>query len=333
MRRFFKGVLLILGGLFGLLLAAIMILPLVWPLPAQAAGDDPRSFALPDSRFMDLDGLTVHVRSQGEGAPALVMLHGFLSNTRSWDRITPALATDHRVVAYDRPSFGLTDRPLPGDWPTGRNPYTPDAQVRQLLALLDAEGIDRAVLVGNSAGGTVAVNFALQHPDRVAGLVLISPAIYAGGGAPDWIKPLLFSPQLERIGPVLVNGFIESLASSDIGFTGAWYDPSRVTDADRAAYYAPARIGNAGRALWEFTKASADLRLGEKVAALAVPTLVITGQFDAVVPTEQSIRLAGELPGAALAVLPDCGHVPQEECPGLVLEAMQPFLASLERRP
>jgi pimeloyl-ACP methyl ester carboxylesterase len=81
------------------------------------------------------------------------------------------------------------------------------------------------------------------------------------------------------------------------------------------------------RALWEFTLASRDLKLSRRLEELRLPVLVITGDDDRIVPTAESLRLAEEIPGAQLAVIPDCGHVPQEECPQRFLQAVQGFLA------
>jgi pimeloyl-ACP methyl ester carboxylesterase len=85
-------------------------------------------------------------------------------------------------------------------------------------------------------------------------------------------------------------------------------------------------VENWDRALWEFTLAGRDLKLVERIKDVKVPTLVITGDDDRIVPTADSIRLASELPNAELLVIPNCGHLPQEECPGPFLEAVIPFI-------
>jgi len=282
----------------------------------------PEQLADADSRFIDVSGVKLHYRTLGSGEPALILLHGFAASTFSWREVMAPLAALGTVVAYDRPSSGLTERPLPGDW-TGESPYSPDAQVAQLIGLMDALGLRQAVLVGNSAGGTVAVHTALRHPDRVRALVLVDAAIYAGGGAPSWAVPLLRTPQFERIGPLI---------SRSLGSQGerlldlAWHDPFRVTPETKAGYRKALRAENWDRGLWELTKAGRDLKLGARVKDVRVPTLVITGDDDRIVPTEQSLRLARELPGAELVVIPNCGHVPQEECPEAFLKATTDFV-------
>lgn len=308
------------------LLALVIIGPLVVPVPALEGVVPVEQLADPDSRFIDIDGVTVHYKEMGQGETTLLLLHGFAASTYSWREVMAPLAEEYRVVAFDRPAFGLTERPMPGEFPNDVNPYTADAQADLTVGLMDALGIGQAVLVGNSAGGTIATYTALRYPERVQRLALVDAAIYAGGGSPGWVRPLLTTPQARRIGPVLVRNI------RDWGYEfgrSAWHNPSRFTDEIWAEYSKPLRAENWDRALWELTQASRPLGLEQRLSELGVPVLVITGDDDRIVPTEQSIRLAGEIPGAELAVIPNCGHVPQEECPAEFLAAVESFLARL----
>jgi pimeloyl-ACP methyl ester carboxylesterase len=320
---------ILLGVLIGLVLL-VLVGPFLVPIKPLEGLTPPEDLADPDSKFMEVDGLKLHYKSAGEGRPAIILLHGFSASTFSWREVMEPLSRLRAVVAYDRPSSGLTERPLPGhprmpggpQW-TGINPYSGKAQAMQLVEFMDKLGIERAILVGNSAGGTVAMNTALTYPNRVQALVLVDAAIYTGGGAPAWLKPLLQTPQLERIGP-LSGRFLASSGERLIGL--AWHDPSKVTPEIRAGYLKTLQVQDWDRGLWEFTKASSDLRLGERVGEVRQPTLVITGDDDRIVPTAESIRLAGELPNAELVVIPQCGHTPQEECPAPFLEAVTEFI-------
>jgi pimeloyl-ACP methyl ester carboxylesterase len=322
MKKLGKAVLIVLVGL----LALILIGPLVAPVPALEGVVPVEQLADADSQFVDVDGVTVHYKEAGQGDTALLLLHGFASSTYSWREVMAPLAENARVVAFDRPAFGLTERPMPGEFPNGVNPYTADAQADLTIGLMDELGIEQAVLVGNSAGGTIATYTALRYPERVKALVLVDAAIYGGGGSPSWARPLLTTPQARRIGPVLVRNI------RDWGYQfgqSAWHDPAKFTDEIWTEYSKPLQAENWDRALWELTQASRPLGLDQRLGELAVPVLVITGDDDRIVPTEQSIRLAGEIPGAELAVLPSCGHVPQEECPAAFLAAAESFLAQL----
>lgn len=315
--------------------ALLLIGPFLVPVPPLAAVSAPEDLAGPDSRFVDVplagDTLTVHYEEAGSGRPALVLLHGFGASTFSWREVLPALGEKWRTVAFDRPAFGLTERPLPetwqGDWTT-QNPYAPGTQVDLTTGIMDRLGIDEAVLVGNSAGGAVAMLTALAHPERVKALVLIDPAVYSGGaGQAPIVRWLLNTPQLRHLGPLLarqIQGWGLDFARS------AWHDPTGITDEIWAGYQKPLQAADWDRALWELTAAGAPNGLPERLDGLALPVLVITGDDDRIVPTAQSIKLAQELPNAELVVVPACGHVPQEECPQAVLDAMQTFLEGLD---
>lgn len=318
----------------GVLILLIVAGPLLWPAPQLEGLVPPRQLADADSRFIEVDGLQFHARQAGDGAPAMILLHGFGASTFSWREVMQPLAALGTVVAYDRPSSGLTERPMPGHprmeggaaW-TGVNPYSPEGQAAQVVALMDELGIDRAILIGNSAGGTVATLAALEYPERVQALVLVDAAIYTGGGAPAWVRPFLRTPQLERIGPLISRSL---LSSGDRLIRLAWHDPSKVTPEVLAGYRLPLQAENWDRGLWELTKASRDLDLDQRLSGVTQPTLVITGDDDRIVPTAESVRLASELPNAGLVVLPQCGHTPQEECAGPWLEAVTAFVQGLE---
>jgi pimeloyl-ACP methyl ester carboxylesterase len=305
------------------LLLVVLVGPFLVPVPPLADTVPPEDLADPDSRFVDVDGLQVHYKMAGQGEPALMLLHGFAASTFTWREVMDPLAARGTVVAFDRPAFGLTGRPMPGEW-SGPNPYSTKAQADLTVALMDRLGLDRAVLVGNSAGGTVALLAALRHPERVAALVLVDPAIDTGGGhLPAWIRPLLRTPQMRRIGPLLAR------AIQNWGYEfgrSAWHDPSGFTADIWAGYTRPLQAENWDRALWELTVAGGSLDLAARLDDVRLPVLVITGDDDRIVPTAQSVRLAGELPGAELVVIPNCGHVPQEECPQAFLDAVQRFL-------
>ncbi len=317
--------------IIGVLLIALFIGPFLAPVPPLEDTVPPQELADPYSRFVEVNGVTLHYKTQGEGEPAMVLLHGFGASTYSWHAVMEPLAEARRVVAFDRPAFGLTERPLPNrdTWP-GYNPYEIDAQVALTIGLMDALNLDEAVLVGNSAGGSVAMATALAHPERVTALILVDPAIYTGGGSPAFIRPLLNTPQMRHLGPLIARRIRDW--GRDFG-RSAWHDPAKMPADYWENYERPLQAQNWDRALWELTRASGRPDFEARFAELTMPILVITGDDDRIVPTEDSIRLAGELPGAELAVIPECGHVPHEECPSTFLAAVASFWEAELNRP
>jgi pimeloyl-ACP methyl ester carboxylesterase len=313
-RRIFLVVLVVL-------LLALLVGPFVVPVPALEGTVPAQSLADPDSQFIEINGLDIHVKTTGQREPVLVLLHGFGASLYSWQAVMEPLAEFGRVIAFDRPAFGLSERPL--DW-EGQNPYSYEAQVELLFGLLDHFGVQQAILVGHSAGGTVAMQAALAYPERVQALILVDPAVYTGGGAPAWAKPLLATAQMRRLGPLVVRQIrTRGLDIIDM----AWHDVSKIEPETLELYQKPLMVDNWDRALWEFTLASRASNLGERLSEFAFPILVITGDDDRIVPTAESIRLADELPNAELVVVENCGHIPHEERPDAFMQAVRDFIS------
>lgn len=321
-----KKVLRIFAIVILVLLVIVLVGPFLVPIPPLENLTSVDKIKDADSQFIDVNGITVHYKKAGQGQPALILLHGFGASTFSWRGVIQPLAMNRLVVAFDRPAFGLTERLLPGEW-QGASPYGTPAQADMLIGLMDKLGIQKAILAGNSAGGTVSVYAALKYPERVSGLVLVDAAIYSGGPTNPLLSLLYQTPQVNHLAPLLVRSISQT---GDNTIRLAWHDPSKVTPEVYAGYRKPLQLPNWDVALWEFTKASQPLGLPERLKELKMPVLVVTGDDDRIVPTQSSLRLAQEIPGSQLEVFKACGHVPQEECPDQFLSAVQPFISSIK---
>jgi len=305
----------------GLLVGVLFFLPLVIPIPSLADTVPPEDLADPDSQFATLSNVRVHHKHSGTGEPGFVLLHGFGASTFSWREVLPTFAAWGSTVAFDRPGFGLTERPLA--W-KGPNPYAPEAQVAFTVGLMDRLGIERAILVGHSAGGGIALLTALTYPDRVAALVLVAPATGGSGPIPSWLRPLLATPQARRLGPLLVRRI--RTRGPDI-LSQSWHDPSLLTPEVIVGYEKALRAQDWDRALWEVTLAARPAEVASRLGWISVPTLVVTGDDDQIIPAERSREIAARIPGAELVVLASCGHLPHEERPAEFLDAVQLFLS------
>lgn len=311
-------------GLFIILLLLLIVLgPLIIPLPPLVGIQPMEALIYSDSQFMEISGVDVHYQEiQSNQGALIVLLHGFGSSTYSWQKVMQPFSSFGSVLAYDRPGFGLTERVIPFK-DVNTNPYTLEYQSQILLALIESKKAEKIILVGNSAGGTVAMQTALAYPDRIDALILISPAVYGSGGAPNWIKPLLNLPQMDRLGPILVRTIRErGLEILEL----AWSDPENISEEDLANYQKPLSVDRWDVGLWEFTKANGENEIDARISELTMPVLVITGADDKIIPADQSIQLASELPNASLVVIPNCGHVPQEECPTDFMNAVESFI-------
>lgn len=313
-----------IAGIFILIAIAVLLLgPFFIPVRPLSETVDESILADADSRFVRVNGVNVHYKQMGNGEPVMILLHGFGASLFSWHAVMAPLAGHGTVIAYDRPAFGLTQRPLPGEW-GAENPYGRDFQVKLLIGLMDALGIDRAILIGHSAGGTVSLETALAYPERISGLVLVDAAVYSSG-APGWIRPLFKLPQYDRVGPLLVRGLVKYFSLRLI--EKAWHDPSRVSAEILEGYRKPFRAHHWDRALWELTRVSETSRLGERLKAIDLPALVLSGDDDRIIPLEQSRRLSKAFADAEWKVFDACGHIPQEECPDQFLLAVTPFVS------
>ncbi len=312
-----------LGGL----LLLIIIVPLIIPIPALQDVHPAVELADADSKFVDVNGITIHYKKSGEGEPVMILLHGFGAYLFSWREVMQPLAELGTVIAYDRPAFGLTERPLDGNW-QGENPYSIDGQVEMLADLMDVMGIEKAILIGNSAGGTIATAFALRYPDRVVALVEVDAAFYTSNHTiPNWIRSLLYTPQAERIIPWILRS-IENWGVDLL--IKAWHDPDLISPEILEGYQVPLHVVNWDQGLFELIRASTVEVLTDELDQLTIPVLVVTGDDDRIVPTSQSIQLAEDIPNAKLVVFEDCGHVPQEECPQQFLDAVIEFIDSIK---
>jgi pimeloyl-ACP methyl ester carboxylesterase len=198
-----------------------------------------------------------------------------------------------------------------------------------LLDFMNEKGIEESVLVGNSAGGTVATLFALEHPERMKGLILVDSAWKdsSQGMLQAWQKVVLDTPQAARLGPLLMRS-IQNWGTELI--STAWHDPNKIPADVVEGYQKPLQAENWDKALFEILKAREPLNLESRLDKLEIPVLVISGDDDRIIPKEESIELAGLIPGSTLAILPACGHVPQEECPEKFLKVVEPFIQNFQ---
>jgi len=280
-------------------------------------------WAPPPSRFIALQGMMVHVRDQGprDDPLPIVLIHGTSASLHTWEGWVGALERSRRVITMDLPGFGLTGPDPEGDYRIRR-------YVRFITGLLDALGVERCVLGGNSLGGEIAGNVAVDAPRRVAALILVDSAGYAFESRS---VPLGF--RIARV-PLLRNLVAHLLPRSMVAASvrNVYGNPSLVTDALVERYYElTLRAGNR-QAL---TERFSQLRPGANAAripTIAVPTLILWGGRDRLIPLANGERFARDIKGSGLVSFDDLGHVPQEEDPARTVVPVERFLASIAPR-
>lgn len=295
-------------------LAAFLIVPLLVPFESSGTATNTQA-AGEGAEFAQVGTLKIHVvREQFSGQaepnnqiPVIILMHGFGASTFSWRDVMEPLAKAGDVIAYDRPAFGFSDRPVTWE---GENPYGFAGNMEILKSLISEYAKNRdVVLVGHSAGGLLAGEFARTNPELIQKLVLVAPAVFSTGGA-SWLSSLKAIPQIDALGPILVQ---EIASSGNALLEESYYDKSQLTTVVSEGYRAPLNILGWERAFWEFTNAPRDNNFLENVSSLSQPTLLITGEFDTVVATADTNKLSGLIPNNELIIIPNTAHLPQEE--------------------
>ena len=278
-------------------------------------------WAPPPSDFVEVDGQIVHYRDQGpSGDPLpLVLIHGTGASLHTWEGWAAGLTPTRRVISFDLPGFGLTGPNAEGDYSDAR--YV--SFVRNLLARL---GVGRAVVAGNSLGGEIAWQLALADPGRVAGLVLVDAAGF------DFVPesmPLGF--RIARI-PVLrepMRWLLPRRAIED-SVLDVYGDPSHVTAALVDRYYElTLREGNRVALMQRMDQLAPGPVA--RLAEIKVPTLILWGGKDRLIPPRWGEAFNQAIPGSRLVVFPKLGHVPQEEDPAATLAALRDWLPQIAR--
>ena len=285
------------------ILVAVLVLPLVMPLPRLKHTVRPEALADADSRFHQVVGIRVHLKIAGHGEPTLLLLHGFADSVLVWERMMHALAPIGRVIGFDWPPFGLAERPMPEEW--AENPYTLDHRVRLTVELMDALGIERAILIGHSLGAVLGAEVALGHQERIQGLVLVAPARSWIRRIPKVLRSVLTTRHLRWWGPLILRVLRRCAPALAVR---AYHNRAALTHDVWNAYWRPIKAHNWDRALWEFAASLEPLPARHRLAEVQVPTLVVTGERDRVVPPRHSRQVSEAIPGAELVVLPNCGH-------------------------
>lgn len=278
----------------------------------------------PQSRTQTLHGRTVSYLEAGDG-PVLLLVHGMGGSFHNWDEVIEPLARTHTVIAPDLPGHGTSE--------AGSGDYSVGSLAASLRDLLAALGHERATLVGHSLGGGVAMQFSYQFPEMVERLALVS----SGGLGPE-VSPVLRAAALpgadafitatagvgQRVAPALGRalGAIGLRPNPDVAEVlrgyGSLTDPGR-----RAAFLGTVR-------------AVIDTR-GQRVAATdrlylaeAVPTLIVWGARDPIIPARHGEDAHDHIPGSRLEIFEGVGHLPQVEAPLRFVLALEAFLAETE---
>lgn len=306
-----------IAALIVLALIAIPVLVLLLrPSQLVAKADARQLFTLPTSHFIQWRGAELHYTDEGEGIP-VIMVHGYGGSYRNWQKLNDSLKTQYRVIRLDLPGFGLSDLPGAGQEKIDFLKLYAD----YFTFMLDTLHVDSVYMIGNSMGGMMSWNATLQHPDKVKKLVLIGSAGYELEKIAQGVSKLMNVPGM---GLVYSKGM--PLSMSEGGARKVYADTSKINHKE---------VANNNK-LWNREgNLEAAYRLmqshqfpdSSRIRDIAVPTLIIWGRNDRIVPVEHAYKFQRDIKGAQLVVIDTCGHVPMIERPTETASAIRSFLA------
>jgi len=269
----------------------------------------------PEDRHVEAAGLEWRVREEGPaGAPVIVLAHGFQVSLESFEPWAEILSEDYRVVTFDLPGHGLTG-------PDPQRRYSNEQTVELTAALIDALGLDAFVIGGNSLGGLIAWRYAAEHPDKVRGLILISPGGYSINNVTD--EPV------EPPAPVVLYLRTAPRAGVTQALNAIYADDSKVTEAEVERMRDLMRGRGVGDALVERLEVFTLPDPEPDLARIEDPALILWGAQDVMVPAEHAARFESAIPDARAIVYDDLGHVPHEEAPARTAADARAFIESL----
>jgi pimeloyl-ACP methyl ester carboxylesterase len=305
---FLKVLFILLAGL--VLLLAVHFRP---DIPVEKLMDE---YAAETSRFVQIDGMNVHYRDEGSGEP-VVLVHGVLSSLHTWDGWAEELKRERRVIRLDLPSFGLTG-------PGTEAQQGIDYYVEFMSKFLDAIGIERVSMAGNSLGGGITWAFAARYPERVDKIVLLN----ASGFISDDDKLSLFklagSPVLKPLVRYCTPRYLVAVFVKQVYGDTKRLDPDTIT-----RYYRLLRREGNRDVLTSFGGTATFSSLSDVKAALAsieAPALIIWGDMDSWIPVEHAYLFHEAMPKSELIIYEGAGHIPMEEIPSETVADVINFL-------
>lgn len=294
-----------LAKILGVIAALLVAIFLFLRVPDTDKAEMRAKYATPPSQFFRLaNGQEVHLRDEGpKDAPAIVLLHGSNADLSTWRPWVEALKGDYRVIRYDQIGHGLTG-------PNEDADYRPERFTESVQLVADKLGLEQFVLAGNSMGGGIAMAYAMKHPERLSGLVLVdaggAPIKREGGG--NLAFTLARIPGVGRVlSEMMPRSIIERSLKQSVSVQ------SIVTPEMVDRYWEMARYpGNRDATRARFSMPYRSFTAAD-VAKVKVPTLVMWGEDDALIPYEAATWYMQHLPKATLANYRGIGHLPQEE--------------------
>lgn len=293
--------------ILAVLVALLLLAFAVFRTPDTDRAEMGAKYGGPPSQFVELpDGTDVHYRDEGpRDALPIILLHGSNADLSTWEPWAEALRIDHRVIRFDQAGHGLTGS-------AGDADYSRDGFVEDIAAFADAVGLERFVIGGNSMGGSHAVGFAIAHPERVAGLILVdaggAPVRRESRGSGNIGFSIAAMPGVREVAKhITPRSLVERSLRQSVSNEAA------VTDERVDRYWEMLRYpGNREATIERFARGWSAFNEAD-IAAIEAPTLIIWGEEDGLIPLSAGEWYARTIASSQLVAYPGIGHLPQEE--------------------
>lgn len=278
----------------------------------------------PAARFAETsDGMLVHYRDQGcQVCPVIILVHGSNASLQTFEPLVQILKERYRLVSYDQPGHGLTG-------PHPRDDYSAQGMFEAIEAVIDATGVERFAIAGNSMGGWLAWRYALERPDKISGLVLMNAS--GAPEAPNAEKPRLYlGARIMRhsIGRFLAR-YITPRSVVKQSLLDNVVDDAIVTETMVDRYWELVRYPGNRRASGLRAIVDREPRFGRRLSEVTLPTLILWGAQDPVIPPDNARVFDEMMPNSRLVVLDDVGHLTMEEAPTRTAALIDEFLFAI----
>lgn len=272
-------------------------------------------YTTPASRFLNVDGVRIHYRDEGQG-PALVLIHANFGNLIGWDPWVAALRDRYRILRFDLTAHGLTGPDPSGD-------YSLERTIALTGRFVDALGLRHFSIGGTSLGGTVAIYYAAAHPDRVDRLILLSPGSLEGRAMQQEGRTVPAAANvLEWVTPRALPAY---LLRSRFG------DPAKVSDALIDQWWEMWRREGQRAAMLARLRSYSSANIVAGTAGVRAPTLILWGEANPQAPVAQAEELRRMLvnaPRVEVVTYPGVGHMAVEEAGPAIARDVRRFLAA-----
>jgi pimeloyl-ACP methyl ester carboxylesterase len=280
-----------------------------------------KKYANSESKFISIDGMSVHYRDEGNASDSIpiVLLHGTGASLHTWEDWVNELKAEHRVIRLDLPAYGLT-----GPNPTGD--YSQEFYATFVNDFLTKIGVSKCIIAGNSLGGSIAWNFALKYPEKTSKMILVD-----AGGYATKSKSVPIAFQIAGF-PVIKNLFKYVTPRSIVqkSVENVYADSSKVTPELVDRYFELSlREGNRKAfidRMSAFRNKGLETDKSGEIKNLTMPTLIIWGDKDFLIPIDVAEKFHADLPNDTLVIFKNLGHTPMEEDASTTVKAVKSFL-------